>query len=500
MQHESIIIIGGGIGGLFCGAILSKEGYRVTIFEKHAIIGGGLHQFKREGIAFETGMHVVGAFDRPDGVLHRICSYLGIRDCLSVLPEDRDCYELFHVAADGKKYRMHQGAEAFVEALGNDFPAERANIARYLKDMYAICDEVKLYNLKHVDPSFREHPEHFLVSVGSFIDSYTSDPRLRKVLAFSNPLYAGEQYHTPVYVHALISKLYIEGACRFVGGSQQLADALCECIRRHGGEVFTRKGITHVEIAGKQIAYVETADGQYRADWYISSIHPASLFRLLDKTKLQRSYWSRIESIPSTYSAYTLYIIFKPYTFPFFNYTYYYQDTYQDTWEHHLYTDENWPRGLMFMTPPRTMNDTYAEKMIVNCIMNYDTVRAWENTTPGKRGEAYKAFKRRCEQRVIDKLQELYPDIRSCIQSVYSASPLSIRDFCDQKEGALYGVKKDCEHIALSHIPVRTKLQNLLLTGQNVSLHGILGVPLTALKTCAELTGLDYLLDRINNE
>ena len=54
--------------------------------------------------------------------------------------------------------------------------------------------------------------------------------------------------------------------------------------------------------------------------------------------------------------------------------------------------------------------------------------------------------------------------------------------------------------MALSHIPVRTKLENLLLTGQNINLHGILGVPITAINTCAELMGMEYLLNKINKK
>ena len=498
MDKETIAIIGGGIGGLFCGAFLSKEGYRVEIFEQHSRPGGGLHEFKREGVSFETGMHVVGAFS-PGAVLHRICSYLGIMDKIPILPEDEDCFELFHLASDQKKYRMPRGAGAFIEALAQEFPREREAVTQYVRAMYRICDEVKLYNLEKAGASFHEYSGKFMTSVGDFINSFTTDPRLRSVLAFSNPLYAGSRYQTPAYVHALIGKLYIEGAARLVGGSQQMADALVESIRRQGGEVYLRRAVTRLEISGKEVDYLLTADGERRrADWYISSIHPSSLFSLLDTSKVQRSWRERIDSIPNTYSVFTLYIIFKPGAFPFFNYTYYYQDDYADTWEHDAYTEASWPRGLMFVTPPVSMRDVYAEKMIVNCIMNYETVKAWEHTLTGKRGEAYEAFKKRCERRVVDKLQEIFPGVRSCIQSLYSATPLTIRDYYNQKEGALYGVKKDCRYIERSHIPVRTKLKNLLMTGQNVKLHGILGVPLTAIVTCSELVGMDYLLDKIN--
>jgi all-trans-retinol 13,14-reductase len=51
--------------------------------------------------------------------------------------------------------------------------------------------------------------------------------------------------------------------------------------------------------------------------------------------------------------------------------------------------------------------------------------------------------------------------------------------------------------MALSHLPVRTKINNLLLTGQNINLHGILGVPLTAIATCGELMRIEELLEKM---
>ncbi|MDR0687134.1 MAG: NAD(P)/FAD-dependent oxidoreductase [Prevotellaceae bacterium] len=505
MEHnQSIAIIGGGVGGLFCGAILSKEGYRVSIFEQHYKIGGGLHQFRRDGVTFETGMHVVGAFQQG-GALRRICSYLGIMDQLEILPEDDSCYELFHIGCDQKKYPMPKGAKRFAEALCAEFPEEKENIARYMQELYKICDEVKLYSLENTEVveastmPFMGNSENFLKSVGGFINSFTKNERLRAVLAFGNPLYAGEQHKTPAYIHAFISKFCIEGASRFVGGSQQLADALSRVITDAGGIVAAANGVRRIEIEGKSIDHIVTADGaKRRADWYISSIHPSSLFRLLDASKLQRSYRERIDSIPNTYSAFMLYLVFKPGTFPFFNYTYYYQDDYSMTWEHDVYTADTWPKGLMCATPPATAHDVFAEKMIVSCIMNFETVRQWEHTTTGKRGAAYLAFKQRCEQQALCKLEQIFPHIRTCIKSTYCATPLTIRDYYNQKEGAMYGVKNDCNNMALSHISVRTKLKNLLLTGQNINLHGILGVPLTAIHTCAELVGMEYLLNKIN--
>ena len=498
-KKQSVIIIGGGVGGLFCGAILSKEGYDVRIFEQHHKIGGGLHHFKREGVEFETGMHVIGTF-QPGGVMNKVCSYLGIMDQLSILPTDDDCFELFQIGSDQRTYRFAKGAERFIETLALEFPEERENLKRYVQAMYDVVKEAKLYNLENNDFTF-QYSREFMMSVGDFINSFTENEQLRAVLALSNPLYGGEQYKTPAYIHAIVSILYIEGAARFVGGSQQLADALTSLIRQSGGEVYASNGVKHIEIKDKEIEYIVTVDGEkHQADWYISSIHPSSLFKLMDTSKIQRSYWQRIDNIPNSYSCFTLYIIFKPESFPYLNYTGYYIDDYSQVWKHNEYIPDEFPNGVMYLTPPVTMNDKYAQKMIVNCIMNFDAVRKWENTTVGKRGEEYAAFKKRCEEQIINELEKVFPDIRTCIKSMYSASPLTIRDFYNQKEGALYGMKKDCNNLMMSHVPARTKLKNLLLSGQNIDLHGMVGTPLSSVSTCGELLGLEYLLNEINKK
>ena len=67
---KTTVIIGGGLGGLFAGAILSREGFKVTVLEKNDTAGGGLQNFRRFGMKFDTGMHVIGGM-RPGGNIYR---------------------------------------------------------------------------------------------------------------------------------------------------------------------------------------------------------------------------------------------------------------------------------------------------------------------------------------------------------------------------------------------------------------------------------------------
>ncbi|MDE5644926.1 MAG: NAD(P)/FAD-dependent oxidoreductase, partial [Muribaculaceae bacterium] len=82
---------------------------------------------------------------------------------------------------------------------------------------------------------------------------------------------------------------------------------------------------------------------------------------------------------------------------------------------------------------------------------------------------------------------------------VYAASPLTVRDYFNTRNGAIFGGRKDCENLMRSQLPVFTKVRNLLLTGQNINLHGICGVPLTAINTAEAILGRNVLLKKIND-
>jgi all-trans-retinol 13,14-reductase len=48
-----------------------------------------------------------------------------------------------------------------------------------------------------------------------------------------------------------------------------------------------------------------------------------------------------------------------------------------------------------------------------------------------------------------------------------------------------------------SFITPRTKVKNLFLTGQNINLHGVMGVTVNTIVTCSEILGHPYLIDKV---
>lgn len=498
---RTAIIIGGGIGGLHTAALLEKEGYRVTVLDKHVQAGGGLHTFRRDNLEFETGIHCISGLQQG-GVLRQLYTYLGIFDQLRYKLLDETAFDTLYIRNEQIRYTVGRGKKHFIEGWSRHFPESTEEIRRYTDALYAIAEKFYLCNMRLPRPEDRTlfEDEDVVRPVGEFIAHYIRHPRLRQLLAYNNALYAGHNDTTPAYVHAIVSRFYIEGAARFVGSSRQLATALSELICRMGGEVVTREEVTHIEVENKEIRYVETAAGRrYTADVYISAIHPSATVRLIDPSQLSKAYRERMMNLKNSYSSFVLYVTLKPDSFPYLNTNLYCIDDADDIWNLADCPFERWPLGLMAMSSPDIVADEpYTRKLIINSPMKYDVFRPYESSFHGHRPAGYEALKKNCEARLLGSFLRYFPQAEGCIESYFSATPLTIRDFTGSPEGSLYGIVKDVRSLELSHTAPHTKIRNLFLTGQNINLHGILGTPLNALITVAAITGsIESLIEKI---
>ena len=100
---------------------------------------------------------------------------------------------------------------------------------------------------------------------------------------------------------------------------------------------------------------------------------------------------------------------------------------------------------------------------------------------------------------MIDELEKIYPGIRRNIKSYATATPLTFRDYTGTYRGAIYGIERDYQNPNKSLLFSKTKVPNLYLTGQNLSMHGMLGVSMGALLTCSEFVDINELLREINH-
>jgi len=502
-EKYDVVIIGSGLGGLVSAIILAKEGYSVCVLEKNNQFGGNLQTFVRDKTIFDTGIHYIGGLDKGQN-LYNYFKYIGIMDDLNLKRMDEDAYDVITFGDDTQQYPHAQGYDNFVKQLAKFFPDEEENLKAYCQKLIETCNSFPLYNLQ--EPVEGYDTSKFSENAKQYIDELTQNEKLRAVLAGSNFLYAGIADKSPFYVHALSVNSYMQSSWRCINGGSNITRQLIKQLKKYGGETYKYKEVVGFGSEGEKItsARIKTGEEVF-GNIFISNIEPKTTLKMVGPEKFRKAYYNRVQSLECVGSAFSLYLVFKPKTFKYLNHNYYHFKDSTRVWKAMECTEESWPEGYMASMNVTGKQDEWAESMTLITFMDFNEVKQWENTfnttaEEADRGAAYNAFKERKTEKFLAEVEKKFPGIRECIKSVHTSTPLSYRDYIGGQNGNLYGYVKDSNNPMKTYIAPKTKLENLYLTGQGISMHGVLGVTIGAVVTCSEILGKDYLINKINEE
>lgn len=491
---KKCIIIGSGLGGLSTGVILAREGYEVTILEQEQQIGGCLQCFMRRGVKFETGMHFIGSA-KEGQTLHRLFRFLEIDDKFSLSELNTEGYDVVNL--QGREFRIANGREGLIDTLSKEFPHQRENLIQYMDCIERVANASSLHTLDPAKANTAISTEYQLRSINEVLNNIITDETLRNVLIGNLPLYAGQKDKTPFSTHAFIMDFYNQSSFRIVGGSDAVGFALQQVLENYGGKVITRAKVTRILDNGQQVTGVRIEDGtEYPADIVVSAIHPATTLSMTENTLIRKAFRTRINTLPNTIGIFAVYLDFKDNMLPYMNYNYY-GYPHLSPWESEHYTLEDWPRGYLYMHFCHEENPRYAHSGVILSYMRFEEMQPWLSTQVGKRGQDYETFKRERAERLIDCVEHDMPGLRPTIQHYYTSTPLTYLNYTGTPEGSAYGIARDITLGVSCHIPQRTKLPGLYLTGQNINSHGILGVLVGTIVTCSDLLGTAYLYQKI---
>ena len=243
MKKYDVIIIGGGLGGLTSGVMLSKEGLSVCVLEKHSVIGGCLQSFKRNGYTLDTGMHYVGSLSEGQ-IMHQYFKYLGVMNSLKLRKLDENGFDHFHFS-DGSSFCHAMGYEKFIGTLVSNFPHEKDGLCSFARTLQYVGRLITPEILREGKIS-NGGIGYMSISAYKEIEKHIKDEKLRRVLAGNCGLYAGNSLSTSLYEYGMITHSNIEGAYAFEDGSQQLADLLANEIKSYGGDIFLSAKVSSV--------------------------------------------------------------------------------------------------------------------------------------------------------------------------------------------------------------------------------------------------------------
>ena len=510
-----VVIIGSGLGGLQCGYILSKHGLNVCVLEKNARAGGCIQSFRRGTQTFDTGLHYVGGLD-PGQPLHRFFNYFRLLN-LPWLRMDENGFD--EVILHEKSYMFANGYERFAETLSSQFPHQSENLRRYSKFLQQVSDTLFNSFIRENGDDLYEKTL-FEQSAFSYLLSTIDDPLLRQVLSGASLKMELHPQTLPLYIFAQINSSFIQSAWRLKGGGSQIAETLIRHIEDYGGTVRLNAEVTRlVEEDGKIVAAEVTekaktgqtgetggdfaANGdieRIEADYFIADIHPALALSLITESKVIRNiYRKRINSLENTFGLFTVNIALKDNTLPYQNRNIYIYRT-GDVWQYADYRPENVNTcALVSFQPPEDGSPCTANIDLLTPMYRQE-VETWEKTSVGRRGDDYITYKNQKAEACIRLISKYIPGLQDfdspmdAMKHIYTGTSLTWRDYTGSAFGSAYGVRKNCEQLMKTILSPRTPEPNLFLTGQNLNLHGVLGVSMTSFFTCAEIIGMNETL------
>ena len=491
MKYDAVII-GSGLGGLECAHLLSKAGMSVLLLERGTQAGGCLQSYRRHGLAFDTGFHYVGGLDEGQS-LHSAFRHLG----LLRLPWQRLDNHFDRVTIGNQTFSFAQGYDAFVETLTAAFPAERDALNKYA-DMLKQCGEQQFDALNPQTGESSVLSRLFETSAYQYLTETFHDPLLINVLCGTSLKMELRKESLPLFTFAHGNGSFIESSWRLKGDGSLIINSLADGIRMHGGEIICNAEVRElVEKDGKLVHAVCSNGEIYEGTIFISNIHPAVTCNLVKQSsRMKKVYRSRITHLENTFGMFTVSLRIKPQTLRYFNWNQYiYKEP--DVWAFHL--TNNPVSGVLVNCRIPEDGSKYVQQVDLLTPMNWSECEQWSHTEVGRRGEDYKAMKKRVADECITLAGRFIPGLRDRITGCYTSTPLTYRNYTLTPEGSAYGLRKDFRNPMITLLSPRTPIPNLLLTGQNLMLHGLHGVTITALFTCAEVLGKEPIWNIVKN-
>ena len=117
------------MSGLTLAALQAKQGKSVLVLEKHYVIGGFTHTYRRGGYEWATGLHYIGDLHRVEHPLRVCFDYISGGN----LHWNEFQGEYDRLVFPDRTVSLRAGKENFREEMLKHYPQEKKAIDEYLK-------------------------------------------------------------------------------------------------------------------------------------------------------------------------------------------------------------------------------------------------------------------------------------------------------------------------------------------------------------------------------
>lgn len=466
--------------------LLAEAGKSVLLLEKAAAMGGSLLRFHRNGIPFDTGFHFTGGFGEH-GLLTKMLEMLGIRQAITPIFLSEDHAQKIVLESKGIAYDLPSGIAALRERFSHYFPTEKAAIGRYfdkLTEVYTSSAELVFQEGNRIPVALC--PEDG-VSLQSVLDSLTASAELKALLSIFCMCYGTKPEEVSFAAHSRVCYSLFESLARVENGGDAFIRAFRARFKELGVEVRCNTHIVSCgEIDQKTVRTIHLNNGEEIAfGSAVLTMHPREILRMLPREALRPAFVHRVGDFEESAGFFT---IFATLDLP---------ENHTDSTITSLLPSSD----LNALLTPGSERDSAlvlvrsretVRGRVVHTLTAFEpsfpeeTAR-WAQTETGSRPADYQAYKDRRAARILERIFKAYPEYRSRLKLIDSASTLTYRDWLHSPSGAAYGIKQKAGQVNLVG---RLPLANLYVAGQSAILPGVVGAMMSAFVVCRGLLGI----------
>jgi phytoene dehydrogenase-like protein len=314
-ERTDVVIIGSGIGGLSCAALLAHYGFRVTVCESHSLPGGAAHAFERDGYIFDSGPSLYSGLSYSP-------SANPLRQVLDIIGEDVEWvnYDTWGCYLPEGEFNAPVGAGQFCQVLAQLRGQEAVRQWRQLQEvMYPLKqaaiaippaairhDLGALLTIPAFASSFSLYARHLFKLLGPFsrvMDEVIADSFLRNWLDLLCFLLSGLPASGTITAEMafMFADWYRPGVVLDypLGGSGALVGALVRAIGKKSGQVLLNAHVEEILVENKQAIGVRLRGGKkIKARQVVSNASIWDTLKLLPAAALPEKYRQQRQATP----------------------------------------------------------------------------------------------------------------------------------------------------------------------------------------------------------
>ena len=449
-MFTDFIIIGSGIGGLSCAALLAHYGFKVTVCESHSIAGGAAHSFERRGFIFDSGPSLYSGLSYSP-------SLNPLKQVLDILEEPLPCvqYDTWGCCLPEGNFKTSVGADQFCEVLGQlrgeTAVAEWRNLQQVMKPLGRAVvaipsasfrfDGNALFTMGRFLPDALLQGSNFLKLTGSFgdiADTVISDPFIRNWLDLLSFLLSGlPAKGTSAAEMAFMFADWYRPEVMLdypLGGSGALVKALVRGLEKFGGQISYSSHVKEIVVENKRVLGVRLSTGEtiLAKEGVISNASIWDTLKLMPPHAVADKWRSKREQTPACDSFLHLHLGIDGTNLP------------KDLACHYIIVNDwskgiNAPQNVVLVSIPSLLDPKLAppgKQTIHVYTPGNEPYGLWEGM---KRDSlTYQQQKKERAEVMWQALERIIPDIRSRCEVTLIGTPLTHERFLRRSQGS-YG-------------------------------------------------------------